>query len=71
MEEEKNRTPAEEETETVKTLMARISEMEERHKKEIEEKNKQMQAVMQGLKKTSDVDMIARVKNKVKEYTRW
>lgn len=71
MEEEKNKTPAEEETETVKTLLARISEMEESHKKEIEEKNKQMQAVMQGLKQSGNVDMIARVKNKVKEFTRW
>lgn len=71
MEEEKNKTPVEEETETVKTLLARISEMEEKHKKEIEEKNKQMQAVMQGLKQSGNVDMIARVKNKVKEFTRW
>lgn len=71
MEEEKNKTPAEEETETVKILLARISEMEENHKKEIEEKNKQMQAVMQGLKKTGNISMIEKVKNKVKEFTRW
>lgn len=71
MEEEKSKTPAEEETETVKTLLARISEMEESHKKEIEEKNKQMQAVMQGLKRADTMGMIEKVKNKVKEFTRW
>lgn len=71
MEEEKNKSPAEEETETVKTLLRRIADMEEAHKKDIEEKNKQMQAIMQGLKQSDNVDMIAKVQNKVKEFTRW